>query len=285
MMDLVEFPEYRDVVQQAVHGEATEVVGEEEGQREEHSSRDSGQVRCGWRLGESEGAGEQAGEVSIVDQDESKGGGNGQRIGEVEPVIRLRGAVPPDLGAEVLAPEIAPWLARRAGGAKPAPGEERDGDGRQDVRPIEVRVLLHERTQRLRQVVEQIVRCVVHTQGVHVTGAARITAPGTSAVSPMMCRKRPESWMRTPIARSPTSVTSPRTQSRSAIPTMSWRQTVAPVCEMAARMALSLTVRASMVSDSGLGWPVVTHAACISTMQPATTVFTVTPTLVRPPEC
>src|SRR5260221_10697555 len=123
MMNLVEFPEYRHVVQQAVHGEAAEIVGEEEGQREEHSNRDSSQVRCGWRLGESEGAAEQAGEVPIVDQDESKGGGNDQRVGEVKPVIRLRGAVPPYLGAEVLAPKIAPWLARRAGGAKPAPCE------------------------------------------------------------------------------------------------------------------------------------------------------------------
>src|SRR5260221_5018215 len=253
MMDLVEFPEYRHVVQHAVHGEAAEVIGEKESQREEHARRDSAQVRCGRRLGESEGAAEQAGEVSIVDQDESKGGGNDQRIGEVKPVIRLRGAVPPDLGAEVLAPEIAPWLARRAGGAKPAPGDERDGDGRHDVRPIEVRVLLHERTQRLCQVVKQVMRCVVHTQGVHATGAARITAPGTIAVSPMMCGKRPESWMRTPIARSPTSVTSPRTQSRSAMPTLSWRQTVVPGWDMAARMALSFTVRASMVSDSGLG--------------------------------
>src|SRR5260221_4377036 len=252
-MDLVEFPEHRHVVQQAVHGEAAEVVGEEEGQREEHSSGDPGEVRCGWRLGESEGAAKQAGEASLVDQDESKGSGNDQRIGEVKPVIRLRGAVPPDLGAEVLAPEIAPWLARRAGGAEPAPGEERDDDGRQDVRPIEVRVLLHERTQRLRQVVEQVVRRVVHTQGVQATGVPRITAPGTIAVSPMMCGKRPESWMRTPIARSPISVTSPRTQSRSAMPTISWWQTVVPGWDMTARMALSFTVRASMVSDSGLG--------------------------------
>src|SRR5260221_1208070 len=253
MVNLVEFPEDRHVVQQTVHGEAAEVVGKEERQREEHSSRDSGQIRCGWRLGESESTAEQAGEVSIVDQDESKGGGNDQRISEVKPVIRLRGAVPPDLGAEVLAPEIAPWLSRRAGGAKPAPGDERDDDGRHDVRPIEVRVLLHERTQRLCQVVEQVMRCVVHTQGVQVTGAARITAPGTIAVSPMMCGKRPESWMRTPMARSPTSVTSPRTQSRSAMPTISWWQTVVPGWDMAARMALSFTVRASMVSDSGLG--------------------------------
>src|SRR5260221_3634810 len=253
MVNLVEFPKHRHVVQQAVHGEAAEIVGEEEGQREEHSSGDPGEVRCGWRLGESEGAAKQAGEASLVDQDESKGGGNDQRIGEVKPVIRLRGAMPPDLAAEVLAPEIAPWLARRAGGAEPAPGEERDDNRRHDVRPIEVRVLVHERTQRLCQVVEQVMRCVVHTQRVQVSGAARITAPGTIAVSPMMCGKRPETWMRTPIARSPTSITSPRTQSRSPIPPMSWRQSVVPGWAMAARMALSLTVRASMVSDSGLG--------------------------------
>src|SRR2546421_13087573 len=114
-MDLVKFPEHRYVVQQAMHDEAAEVVSEEKGEREEHARRDAPGTGGRGGVRQAHGGIDESTEMPLVDQDESKGRRHDQRVREIQPVVRSRGAVPPDLRSEILAPEFAPWPARGSG--------------------------------------------------------------------------------------------------------------------------------------------------------------------------
>ena len=158
MMDLVEFPQQRHVVQQAMRGEPAEIVGDEKTHGVEDANRNAVARRPRRGIGQAERGVDESGQLPLVDDQEREQRRQHQGIDEVQAVISPRRAMPPQAAAEVFAPELV---------QRPAPYRERENDGGKEERPIQVRLAVQGRAHRLREVEREVMQQVVHSRPVY----------------------------------------------------------------------------------------------------------------------